>query len=465
MLFNKVLIVDDDENILNVYRKIFARKKYIVEITNSALQVIEMIKRDDYDILITDMYMPELTGIDLITKVKQISPKIEIILVTGNGSIENAVRAIKEGAYTYIQKPIDFDELFLNLKKIQDYKKVKYDAALEKNDLLNNDESFFIGNDPKMMEIKKQIQTIAASDSSVLITGESGTGKELVAKAIHLNSSRKNNNLVKVNCSALSEGILESELFGHEKGAFTGANATKAGRFEMADQGTLFLDEIGDISPAIQVKLLRVLQEKEFERVGSSKTIKTDFRLVCATNKDLLEEIGKGNFRQDLYYRLNVIPIKVPPLRERKSDIPLLIEYFSNEFAKELNKKEIIYTAEAINKLTEYDWPGNIRELKNIIERIVVLSIDSNIGVKEVNKYILADNAKNNIDDADNIEIKSYREAKQDFEKEYVINALENNNWNITKTAEFMGIARKNLQAKIKTLNINTQDRDNQNKI
>lgn len=456
MLFNKILFVDDDESFLNIYKKIFLRKKYDVITTSNPKQAIEYLSKEDIDILITDMYMPELTGIDLIKKGKQIAPSVEIILVTGNGSIENAVNAIKEGAYTYIQKPVDFEELILNIKKIQDYKIVKYENELKNSRSLNDSkDDFFIGKDIKMLDIKKQLKIISASDSTVLITGESGTGKELIAEAIHYFSNRKNNKLVKVNCSALSEGILESELFGHEKGSFTGASVTKAGRFEMADNGTLFLDEIGEISHSIQVKLLRVLQEKEFERVGGNKTIKTNFRLVCATNKNLLDEIEKGNFRQDLFYRLNVIPIKVPPLRERKSDIPILVEYFSNEFAEQLNKKEIKYTAEALNALTKYDWPGNIRELKNIIERIVVLSTDSNIGVKEVNKYILSDNRNNK----DNIDIKSYREAKLDFEKEYIINALENNNWNITKTAEFMGIARKNLQAKIKTLNINTQER------
>jgi DNA-binding NtrC family response regulator len=454
MLFNNILIVDDDDSFLNIYKKIFTRKKYNVITTNSANQAIEMVKNNDFDILITDMYMPELTGIDLIKKVKQLAPNIEIILVTGNGSIENAVKAIKEGAYTYIEKPIDFEELFSNISKIQEYKKIKNNFHDDKDDF----DEFFIGNDPKMVEIKKQIQLIATSDSSVLITGESGTGKELVAKAIHLQSNRKIGNLVNVNCSAFSEGILESELFGHEKGSFTGASATKVGRFEMADNGTLFLDEIGEISQSIQVKLLRVLQEKEFERVGGNKTIKTNFRLVCATNRNLADEIEKGKFRQDLYYRLDVIPLRVPSLRERKSDIPILVEYFSNILTKDLNKKEISFTSEAIITLTEYNWPGNIRELKNIIERIIVLSKDSNIGVKDIKKYILIekDNDKKN----ENSDIKAYREAKQEFEIEYIKQALKNNGWNITKTAEFMGIARKNLQAKIKVLNINAHIKD-----
>lgn len=400
--------------------------------------------------------MPKLNGIDLIKIVKQISPHIETILVTGNASIENAVNAIKEGAYTYIQKPINFEELLFNINKIQEYKQAKHKNSLEKSGSVNNDKIFFIGSDPKIIKIKKQIQVIAQSDSTILITGESGTGKELVAQAIHNNSCRKNEKLVKINCSSFSEGVLESELFGHEKGAFTGAVATKIGRFEMADNGTLFLDEIGEISQSIQVKLLRVLQEKEFERVGGNDTIKTNFRLICATNKNLMDEVKKGNFREDLYYRINVIPVEVPPLRERKSDIPTLVNYYSDEFAKELSRDEIVYSTEAMKTLTEYDWPGNIRELKNIVERIVVLSADTNIGAKEVNKYIRKNDSKSHKGNSDS---KNYREAKQEFEKQYTIQALENNNWNITKTAEFMGIARKNLQAKIKTLNIDIHDK------
>lgn len=451
MFCEKVLIVDDDENFLNIYKKILIKKEYSVEIANDSRKAIEIIKEKDIDLVITDMYMPELNGIELIREIKQLSPNIEIVLVTGQGSIDNAVQAIKEGAFTYIQKPINIEELFLNIEKINNIRLIKKENEYLKKEL--NKGNSFIGNSKKIIEIKELVQRVAKSDSSILISGESGTGKELIAKSIHVNSNRNTGNLISVNCSALSEGILESELFGHEKGSFTGAISSKAGRFEMSDKGTLFLDEIGEMPHNIQVKLLRVLQEREFERVGGGKTIKSDFRLISATNRDLNEEIEKGNFREDLFYRINVIPIVVPPLRERKSDIPLFVEYFSNLYANELNKKPIRFTDDAINIFNEYHWPGNIRELKNIIERLIVLTKDKYIGSKDVVKCISIDkDIEKNIKNKS--EIKPFRDAKREFETNYVKLVLKQYNYNITKSAECMGIARKNLYAKIKNLNL-----------
>jgi len=444
MLCNKILIVDDDESFLNIYKKILKHKNYNVEIANNSINAINVLKENNIDIVISDMYMPDASGIELIKEIKKLSPKTEIILVTGNASIDNAVESIKVGAYTYIQKPLNVEELLLNIKKIEEINKIKSENEFLKNEIVNKKEPF-IGKSKSILEIKDLINKVAKSDSSILITGESGTGKEIVAKAIHEQSNRYEENLVKVNCSALSEGILESELFGHEKGSFTGATSNKIGRFEIANNGTLFLDEIGEISQSIQVKLLRVLQEKEFERVGGSKTVKANFRLISATNKNLINEIEKGNFREDLYYRLNVIPIEIPPLRNRKEDIFELIQYFTNVFARDLNKNKIKFTSDAIKILTEYNWPGNIRELKNIIERIMVLSNKTEIGLNDVFKYMTFDKK---LDE----DLKPYREAKKQFEAIYIEKALKLNSGNITKTAEFMGIARKNLQAKLKNL-------------
>ncbi len=444
MYCNKILIVDDDDGFLNIYKRILKHKNYFVYTSNDVKEALEIVKKNEVDIVISDMYMPNLNGIDLIKKIKQLSPKIEIILVTANASIDNAIEAIKEGAYTYIQKPVNVEELLLNIKKIEELISIKDENKFLKNELLNTNEPF-IGNSKSIMEIKSLIKKVAKSDSSILITGESGTGKELVAKSIHINSYRNEGNLVKVNCSALSEGIIESELFGHEKGSFTGAISNKIGRFEIANNGSLFIDEIGELPQRIQVKLLRVLQEKEFERVGGTKVIKTNFRLISATNKNLLEEIEKGNFREDLYYRLNVIPIVIPPLRERKEDIEELVKYFTCEFAKEVNKNEIKFTEEAIEMLAVYNWPGNIRELKNVIERMIVLSNETEIGGKDVFKYITFD--KKTDDD-----LKPFKEAMKQFEISYIEKALKLNSGNITKTAEFMGIARKNLQIKLKKL-------------
>ena len=311
-------------------------------------------------------------------------------------------------------------------------------------------QDYFIGKSKKAIELKEIIEKVAKTDSSICITGESGTGKEVIAKAIHNQSVRATENLVKVNCSALSESLLESELFGHEKGAFTGAFSLKIGRFERANKGTLFLDEIGEISPSIQVKLLRVLQEKEFERVGGSKTIKTNFRLISATNKDFKKEMQLGNFREDLFYRLNVIPIQVPPLRERRDDIPGLIEYFSSILSNEIGKKEIKYSQAAIKLLVENEWVGNIRELKNSIERIIVLSNNNFIESSDVLKYMVFSEKT-----GQESEIKAFREAKRDFEIEYVSSVMKKFDNNITYAADFMGIARKNLHAKLKLLNLN----------
>ena len=449
----KVLIVDDDNNFLNIYSKILKRKKYTVDVADSAEKALEYIAKYDVDIVVTDMYMPGRNGIELIKSIKEFSPNIEIILITGNGSVDNAIDAMKAGAFTYIQKPINTDELLVSLNKIEEIFIMRNENRYLKDELLNLDESF-IGTGDNIIELKKTIKKVAKSDSSILITGESGTGKELVAKAIHAESDRRSNCLVKVNCSALSEGLLESELFGHEKGSFTGAISNKVGRFEIANNGTLFLDEIGEISLNIQVKLLRVLQEKEFERVGGNKTIKTNFRLIAATNKNLLEEIKNGRFREDLFYRLNVIPIITPPLRDRKNDISLLIDYFSEFYSKEMNKNKIKLTKEAMETLINYNWPGNIRELKNIIERMTVLSGNVEVGKKDILKYLMIDKIDEHEDCLKN-DLKPFKESKQQFEIEYIQKVLKMNSYNITKTAQFMGIARKNLQLKLKTYKIN----------
>ncbi len=446
--YNKILLVDDDTSFLNIYNKILKFNEYEVVICNNPELAENLVDVNETGIVITDMYMPQMNGLQLIKKLKSKFPEIQIILVTGNGSIENAVEAIKNGAFTYVQKPVNTEELLINLSKLKELTDIKQENEYLKSEL--NMQDYFIGKSKKAIELKEIIEKVAKTDSSICITGESGTGKEVIAKAIHNQSVRATENLVKVNCSALSESLLESELFGHEKGAFTGAFSLKIGRFERANKGTLFLDEIGEISPSIQVKLLRVLQEKEFERVGGSKTIKTNFRLISATNKDFKKEMQLGNFREDLFYRLNVIPIQVPPLRERRDDIPGLIEYFSSILSSEIGKKEIKYSPAAIKLLVENEWVGNIRELKNSIERIIVLSNNNFIESSDVLKYMVFSEKT-----GQESEIKAFREAKRDFEIEYVSSVMKKFDNNITYAADFMGIARKNLHAKLKLLNLN----------
>ena len=446
--YNKILLVDDDTSFLNIYKKILKFNEYEVVLCDNPELAEDLVIQNEPGIVITDMYMPQMNGLQLIRNLKNKFSEIQIILVTGNGSIDNAVEAIKSGAFTYVQKPVNTEELLINLRKLKEITDIKQENEYLKSEL--NLQDYFIGKSKKSIELKEIIEKVAKTDSSICITGESGTGKEVIAKAIHNQSARSNENLVKVNCSALSESLLESELFGHEKGSFTGASSLKLGRFERANKGTLFLDEIGEISPSIQVKLLRVLQEKEFERVGGSKTIKTNFRLISATNKDFQKEMQFGSFREDLFYRLNVIPIHVPPLRERRDDIPALIEYFLSMLSIEIGKKEVKFSAAALKLLVENEWVGNIRELKNSIERIIVLSSNNMIEASDVLKYMVF-SEKSCTDN----NLKSFREAKREFELDYVSSVMKQFDNNITNAADFMGIARKNLHAKLKLLNVN----------
>jgi DNA-binding NtrC family response regulator len=438
----RILIVDDDTSFLKVYSKILKRNGYEVESVDSPLKALELLHKESFSLVITDMVMPKMNGIGLLKEIRKDSQSIDVILLTGEGSIETAVNAMKEGAYTYLTKPVNVEELLIEIEKCLRFRSLHDENQYLKEELLQAQEEF-LGESPAIKEIKKKIAVVAPTDAAILLTGESGTGKELTAELIHRNSGRKDKPLIKVNCAALVESILESELFGHEKGAFTGALYERKGRFELADQGTLFLDEIGDISPNIQTKLLRVLQEKEFERVGGNKTISVDFRLITATNKNLKAEVEKGNFREDLYYRLNVIPIHLPPLRERREDIPCFLSYFLEKFSRKMRKEIRDFTPEAKKVLIEYNWPGNIRELKNIVERLVVFAQGSVIGIEHLPEEI-----KNGFREEKNIQ--TLRDARREFEIAFLQKALARNDGNISRTAEEIGLARKNLQVKIK---------------
>jgi len=444
----KIILVDDDRSFLRVYSRILQRQGYDVEAIDNGKEALEAIKNRYFDLVISDVVMPGMGGIELLKALKNLGIDTQIIMLSGKGTVKDAVKAMKLGAYNYLLKPVDIEELLINIERALDLKKVNeenFTFRSEMEKIFREDP--FIGRSSYFMEIKKKIEIIAPTDSTVLITGETGTGKEVLAKEIHYNSNRRNKPLIKVNCAALAETVLESELFGHEKGAFTGAYKTKKGKFELAQEGTLFLDEIGDLPLNFQIKLLRVLQEKEFERVGGTKTIKANFRLIAATNKDLKAEIEKGRFREDLFYRLNVIPISLKPLRERREDILYLAEFFLKKFARDLNKNVKGFSDRALEILKNYDWPGNVRELKNIVERCVVFSKGEKILVEEIPEEI---KSKTGICKS----IKPLKRALQEFEKHYILNALEKNEWNITKTSEEIGIARKNLYKKIEKYRI-----------
>ncbi len=447
-----ILIVDDEKNYLLVLKELLGEEGYEVFTAQSALEALGIFQETELDLVITDMKMPGMSGMSLLSVLKEKDLHLPVIMMTAYGTVEKAVEAMKKGAYDYIIKPFDNE----TLKKTV-IKALAMGQVIKENRLLSQElkEKFgptdLIGNSFPMRQVRELITKVAGTRATILISGESGTGKEMVARAIHFNSPRKNRPLISVNCSALTETLLESELFGHEKGSFTGAVAQRKGRFELADEGTLFLDEVGEMSPSVQVTLLRVLQNREFERVGGNKTIKVDVRVITATNKDLMEEISKGHFREDLYYRLNVVHIEVPPLRERKEDIPLLIRYFLERFSREMNKKEVPALApEVMGALSAYDWPGNIRELENMLERAVILSSESVIRLEDfplaVKKdpdldlsveKIIPPNAKLN-------------EVLEIVEKKMIVRALSQADYIQSHAAELLGIEKNLLKYKMK---------------
>lgn len=395
----RILVVEDNDTMREGMVQILQKAGHEVEEAPEGSAGLSLLEEKVFDLVITDYKLAEMDGIQLLKKIKETSPRIEVIVITAYGTIELAVEAMKAGAWDFITKPFSRDELIIKVNRVGEVMKER-DAArrlADENRYLREEMDIrfnfgeIVGESPIMKKIYQTIEKVSGSDTSVLIYGESGTGKELVARAIHFNSPRRDEPFIRVNCGALAEGVLESELFGHEKGAFTNAFRRKKGRFELADGGTLFLDEIGDIPQGTQVKLLRVLQEKEFERVGGEETIRVDVRMIAATHHDLLKEVNLGNFREDLYYRLHILPIGLPPLRERKEDIPLLADHFLKRLSLEMQKPGLILTEEGLTALVTYDWPGNIRELANVLERAVVLADENTIDLDDLSFMIHED--------------------------------------------------------------------------
>ncbi|MGB3942121.1 MAG: sigma-54 dependent transcriptional regulator, partial [Candidatus Manganitrophaceae bacterium] len=367
----RILIVDDEPAILSTLSGILMDEGYVVSTAESGTAAIRNIQADPPLLVLLDIWMPEPDGIDTLKRLKPLFPDLVIIMMSGHGSIETAVKAIKLGAYDYIEKPISLEKVVLMVKHaLTEFRLQQENRTLKR---LVEKKTEMIGNGPAITHLREQIRMAGPSQSRVLISGENGTGKELVARAIHANSPRRNQPFLEINCAAIPDTLIESELFGHERGAFTGAQHLKKGHFELAEGGTFFLDEIGDMALATQSKVLRVLQEQAFYRVGGSEQVRVDVRVIAASNKNLPEEIKKGTFREDLYYRLNVIPLHVPPLRERTEDIPLLVEYFTKEVSEEQGIKSKRFSPEAMALLKEYQWPGNVRELKNIVERLMIM--------------------------------------------------------------------------------------------
>ena len=449
-----ILIVDDEKNYLVVLEALLGPEGYEILTASSARDAIRLIQDSDLDLMITDMKMPGTSGMQLLEESKKIKPDLPVIMMTAYGTIEMAVEAMKKRAYDYITKPFQNEELKLTVKKaLENYRLVKENRRLSQ--ALSDRYKYrnIIGKSKPMQGIYEMISKVAQSKASVLITGPSGTGKELIAKAIHYDSPRKNRPFISVNCGALTETLLESELFGHEKGAFTGALSMKKGRFELADGGTLFLDEVGDMPPPLQVKLLRVLQEMEFERVGGTKTIKVDVRVLSASNRNIKEVVAEGNFREDLFYRLNVINIEVPSLRERPEDIRLLVNHFIEKYRQDEGKEKIELSPEAWKILYSYRWPGNVRELENIIERAVVLKADRVIGQEDLPPELS--------EKREELEVERFippdaplQKTLEQIEEKLIRRALDHCDNVQSHAAEMLGITKSLIQHKMKKYNI-----------
>ena len=437
-----ILVIDDEENIRNGLAANFEMEDYNVRTAASGKEGLSYISKGDIDLVITDLRMDGISGEEVVRKVTTENPGIPVIVLTGHGSIDAAVNAMRDGAYDFLTKPLNLAQLNMIVKRALQGRELSLQHTMLKNQLDSvQAKGEMIGKSPQMQRLYQLIQKVAPSKASVLITGETGVGKELVARSIHKSSPRKDKEMIIVNCSALSESLLESELFGHEKGAFTGADYLKKGRFELAHGSTIFLDEIGEINAATQVKLLRVLQEKKFERVGGQETIEVDVRVVAATNRNLEEEVKAGRFREDLYYRLNVVHIEVPALRERKDDIPLLIDSFIKEFSKE-NGREIKIDSKAKSALFKYDSPGNIRQLRHCIEGASVMCNDDEIRLEDLGAEIGMSSGESSISVPLGITL-------DEAEKIIIEQNLAANKGNKSKTAEILGIERKTLARKL----------------
>jgi DNA-binding NtrC family response regulator len=437
---NKILIVDDERIVRESLFHWFEEENYYVDTAEDGETALTKYSKEKFDLFLVDMKMPGMSGLDLLMKIKSIDKDAIVILITAYSSVPTAITALKNGAYDYITKPVDPDELAHLVKNALEQRALK----IENTQLKENIEEIIkpdnlIGESFQMKKIYELVHSVAKTDTTVLIRGESGTGKELVAKAIHINSNRKYAPIITINCGALSESLLESELFGHEKGSFTGAQFKRKGKFEMADGGTIFLDEIGSISLRMQIELLRVLETKKFSRVGGNELIKSDFRVITATNEPLEELVKAGKFREDLYYRLNVFTIIIPPLRERRDDIPLLVDFFIKKFSTVMNKKIKKISKEALDFLMNYDWRGNVRELENAIERAMVVGKSDAILVNDLPFY-----GSNHIYDSDGND-----KSLSAMEKKYIQRILNEASWNISKAAQILEIDRVTLYNKI----------------
>jgi len=449
-MFPSLLIVDDEPSILQSLGGLLSDEGFEVTTAVNGYEALKTIDEESPDLVLLDIWMPGIDGIETLKEIKKENPNIQVIIITGHGTIETAVKATKLGAFDLIEKPLSIDKVIvainnaLNFRRLEEENKYLRKKTLEKNSIN--------GNSPKTIELKNNIAKAAPTDTWILIIGENGTGKELVARMIHHLSPRADQPLIDVSCAAIPENLIESELFGHEKGAFPGAASRKIGKFELASNGTIFLDEIGDMSLKTQAKILRVLQEQKIQRVGGSRTISVDVRVIAASNKNLEEEIEKGRFREDLFYRLNVLPINVPPLRQRIDDIPVLVETFLEDFAIQNRDRRKKITSDALGILGKYTWPGNVRELKNLVERLAILVDADAIDSRDIpDAYNPEANSENDLTEYQFLNFDTFKKARLAFEQAFITRKLIQHRNNVTKTAEAIGVGRSFLHKRIKS--------------
>ena len=456
-----ILIIDDEESVRKSLADVMRDEGYDVVTAASGREGIELLGETQPSLALLDIAMPDMDGIEVLRRFREMRPDMPVIMVTGHGTIETAVKTTKMGAYDFMVKPPELAHLILVVKHgLEEFRLREENETLKKSIERRNE---LVGESEKIIALKQQIALAGPTNGWVLIHGESGTGKELVARAIHRVSKRNSGPFVEVNCAAIPQELIESELFGHEKGSFTGAVGMKRGKFEVADKGTIFLDEIADMSLATQAKVLRVLQGQEFQRVGGTRTIKVDVRVIAASNKNLEDEIKKGAFREDLYYRLNVIPLDVPPLRERSDDIPRLVHHFLQEFSSEYGQKPKTIDDDALALFVRYAWPGNVRELRNIIERLLIMAPGPVIKLSDIPPPLSMDQAgqkgrEGRVGVTMQNDFATLKEARAEFEREFITQKLRENNGNVSKTADAINVERSNLHRKIKALGIETEE-------
>ncbi|OGP35829.1 MAG: Fis family transcriptional regulator [Deltaproteobacteria bacterium GWC2_65_14] len=453
---HSVLVIDDETNIRKTLDGVLSDEGYRVHAAETAEAGLQLLSRTLVDCVLLDVWLPGMDGLEALRRIRETYPLLPVIMISGHGTIDTAVKAVKTGAYDFIEKPISLDKLLIHISRAIEQGELR----VENVELKERVEKQYrlIGGSAAMQEVRAGIAAAGPTNASVLITGENGSGKEIVAREIHRHSKRAGKPFIPVNCAAIPEELIESELFGHERGAFTGAVGKRRGRFELASEGTIFLDEVGDMSPRTQAKILRVLEEKAFERVGGGERVRSDARVIAATNRNLPDEVAAGRFREDLFFRLNVFPVFVPPLRERKEDIRILAAHFASEACRELGKEEREFSREATEMLLRHPWPGNVRELRNVVERLVILSVDRIVGDETVRRVLAAEAPPAEGAAAETVfERDDYREAVLAFEKEYLLRKLRENDGNISRTAEKLGIDRTSIHRKMRQFGISPE--------